>query len=161
MIRLLVPEDFAAWKTIRLEALREHPAAYGGSYEESAQCGDLEWAESLKTSNLFAFEEEGIFVGVAGYFFRDTLKERHRATVFTVYVKASHRGKGVMDWLLGAIEYHARYQGIEQLHLKVGTYNDSAIRCYERNGFAAYGTDPRAIKLDEGYIDEYLMVKYI
>ena len=62
---------------------------------------------------------------------------------------------------MGAIIYHARDQSVEQLHLDVGTYNTPAIKCYERYGFAIYGTEPRTLKVDGEYIDEYLMVKYL
>jgi RimJ/RimL family protein N-acetyltransferase len=161
MIRLLTTEDFALWKAIRLEAVRGHPEAFGSTYEESLLAGDSEWAQSLKNNFIFAYLDKEHPVGVAGYFFKDATKLRHRGRIFTAYVHKDYRGKGIMDWLLGAIGYHARDNGIEQLHLDVGTYNENALRCYERNGFAVYGTEPRALKLGGEYIDEYLMVKYL
>lgn len=161
MIRLLTPDDFALWKAIRLEAVSEHPPAFGGSYQEESIRSDEEWAQGLVTSHIFVYLDGERPVGVAGYFFFDLNKLRHRAKIFTVYVNRDYRGRGIMDWLLGAIAYHARDQGIEQLHLDVGTYNASARRCYERNGFTVYGTEPRALKLGREYIDEYLMVKYL
>lgn len=161
MIRLLTPEDFALFKLLRLEALFSHAAAYGGSFEEESLQTDEEWGRLLRTSYVFAFMDEQVPVGMAGYYIPDRMKKRHRATVYTVYVKSHYRGRGVMDWLLGALSYHAKDMGVEQLHLEVGTYNVEALRCYERNGFAVYGTEPRALKLPEGYIDEYTMVKYL
>lgn len=41
-IRKLTPEDAALYRTIRLEALRSHPEAFGSSYEE-----ELEYPLSL------------------------------------------------------------------------------------------------------------------
>gem|GEM_PF-6583094 len=46
----------------------------------------------------------------------------------------------------------------EQLHLNVVTTNTAAARLYEAVGFSVYGTDPRVLKIDQNYFDEYLMV---
>jgi hypothetical protein len=34
IIKILREEDWQDWKTIRLEAVRLHPAAFGGAYED-------------------------------------------------------------------------------------------------------------------------------
>ena len=41
--------------------------------------------------------------------------------------------------------------------LGVSATNQPAIRCYERCGFATYGTEPRAIFYEGTYQDELLM----
>jgi ribosomal protein S18 acetylase RimI-like enzyme len=161
MIRLFTPEDFALWKAMRLEAVKEHPHAYGSSYEEESQVPDEQWKERLRKNYIFAFMDGENAVGMAGYYLQAGEKRRHRGMVYTVYVMPEYRGRGAMDWLLSAIEYHARDQGAEQLHLEVGTYNDAALRCYERNGYVVYATEPRAIKVNGEYVDEHLMVKYL
>jgi len=51
-----------------------------------------------------------------------------------------------------------RAQGVEQVILTVAAENSRARRLYERWGFTVYGTEPRAIKLSDGYMDEVLMV---
>ena len=161
MIHLLTPDDFALWKTIRLEALAENPPAYDGAFEEESERSDALWVKDLETSFVFIYMADERPVGMAGYYLSSFKKKRHMGTVFTVYVQQAFRGKGVMDWLMPALCYHARDSGIEQLHLSVGTYNTPALRCYERHGFAIYGTEPRTIKIGDDYIDEYLMVKYL
>jgi GNAT superfamily N-acetyltransferase len=161
MIRLLTPEDFELFKTIRLEAIADHPPAFTVTYEEALHQTEKQWLHMLETSHIFTYMDADRPVGLAGYFFFNASQARHRAKVFAVYVHKDYRGKGIMDWLLNAIDYHARDHGFEQLHLDVGTYNEKALRCYERNGYVVYGTEPRALKLGGGYIDEYLMVKYL
>ena len=42
--------------------------------------------------------------------------------------------------------------------LTVAAENARARRLYERWGFSVYGIEPRAIKLEDGYLDEALMV---
>ena len=161
MIRLLTPDDFPLWKSIRLEAVRNAPYAFGGSYEEESVQTEKEWENSLRTAHIFAYMHEGKAVAIAGYYFSAASKLRHRAKVFSVYVTPEFRGKGTMGAVLEALIHHARAQGMEQLHLDVGVHNLPAIACYKRHGFARYGMEPRALKLDDGYIDEYLMVKYL
>jgi ribosomal protein S18 acetylase RimI-like enzyme len=161
MIRLLAPEDFALWKALRLEALAAHPPAYNGSFEEESVKSDGVWISELQTNRVFFYMVDGQSAGMAGYYASGQKKKSHQGIVFTVYVRPEFRGRGIMDWLLQALAYHARDHGVEQLHLGVDVHGDAAIRCYERNGFAIYATEPRALKLDGEYIDEYLMVKYL
>lgn len=159
--RLLPGSDFELWKAIRLEALLDSPAAFGGSHEEESRQKDKDWEYGLKSSHIFACMHGEKPIGIAGYYFSTSSKLRHRAKVFSVYVNRAFRGKGVMDALLNTLIAHAKAQGFEQLHLDVGTYNKPAIACYERHGFAIYAMEPHAIKLEGEYIDEHLMVKYI
>ena len=62
----------------------------------------------------------------------------------------------VMTALLAHAEDH-----VEQIHLSVTAANKRAIGFYERLGFKAFGTEPRALKVDGVYIDELLMVKIL
>lgn len=161
MIRLLAPEDFALWKAIRLEALKVHPDIFAELHEEAMAQSDEGWAAFLQKHHIFVYLDNDIPVGVGGYFYSPAQKMRHRGKVFTNYVSHAHRGHGIMDWLLSAIAYHARDNGVEQLHLDVVVYNKSAIHCYERNGYTIYGTEPRIFKMNGDYCDCYVMVKYL
>jgi RimJ/RimL family protein N-acetyltransferase len=161
MIKQLTPADFLVWKVIRLEALQAHPLAFGGSYEEECLKNDSEWANMLKNSTIFAYLVQEQPVGIAGYFTYQEMKKRHRATLFTVYLQAAYRGQGIIDTLLTAVTDHAHQAGIEQLNLAVDAANKRAIRCYERNGFTAYGIAPKDLKIDQHYVDECLMVKFL
>ena len=77
-----------------------------------------------------------------------------------MYVRESERGSGLADEIVNAIIEHARAQ-VEQLQLSVATTNSRAIRFYERMGFEKYATEPRALKMDGNYIDEFLMMRFL
>jgi RimJ/RimL family protein N-acetyltransferase len=55
----------------------------------------------------------------------------------------------------------AKGNGIVVLNLAVVTTNDAAIHSYQRNGFSAYGTEPKSIRVNDIYYDELLMARLL
>jgi len=96
-------------------------------------------------------------VGIAGFTRFEGAKLRHRALLWGMYVGPTARGAGVGDALMRFLTAEARAQGIEQMILTVAAENSRARRLYERWGFSVYGTESRAIKLADRYLDELLM----
>jgi ribosomal protein S18 acetylase RimI-like enzyme len=62
--------------------------------------------------------------------------------VHDVVVLASHRGQGVGEQMLALVEQIARQRGACKLTLEVLQGNTSAMKLYERIGFAGYQLDP-------------------
>ncbi|MDL9998158.1 GNAT family N-acetyltransferase [Variovorax sp. J22P240] len=62
--------------------------------------------------------------------------------VHDVVVLASHRGQRVTQRMLARVEEEARVRGACKLTLEVLSGNQSALRAYEREGFANYQLDP-------------------
>ena len=62
--------------------------------------------------------------------------------VHDVAVLASHRGQRVAEQMLALAEQIARERGACKMTLEVLQGNSSAIRLYERMGFAGYQLDP-------------------
>lgn len=62
--------------------------------------------------------------------------------VHDVVVLASHRGQGIAERMLQEVERIALARGACKLTLEVLSGNRSAIRLYERAGFAPYALDP-------------------
>lgn len=159
-VRRLFPDDFEIWKEIRLEGVKNHPTSFGGSFEEESLRSDEKWRSSLLASNIFgAFIQEKI-VGCLGYYICDGQKMKHRANVFGMYIRPEARGKGVGKILLSHVHDHAKHS-VMQLHLTVLTTNFAAINLYLKCGFVIYGTEPRSLKVDGTFYDEYMMVMYI
>lgn len=67
---------------------------------------------------------------------------RPLVNVHDVAVQASHRGQRVAEKMLALVEQIARQRGACKLTLEVLAGNASAIRLYDRMGFAGYELDP-------------------
>jgi RimJ/RimL family protein N-acetyltransferase len=160
-VRRLGAGDLAGYREIRLEALREHPEAFGASYEAVSQRDDSYFLDGLRTMAVFgAFAADGKQVGLAAFSRHEGAKTMHRGDLFQMYVRPEARGTGCALELIGAVAAHAT--GIVvQLHLGVAADNEPAIRLYERAGFHIYGTEPRSLYVNGRYIDEHLMVRFL
>ena len=156
-IKHLQKNDWVLWKEIRLEALKRHPEAFGGTYEEECLWSDEDFKLGLVKSDIFGAFIDNRLVGVAGIFVIQSKKLKHKGTLFSLYVKNEKRGQGIADQLVKAVINHVR-QRVLQLHCTVVTNNNSALKLYQRHGFQIYGTEPRSLKVNEKFYDEHLMV---
>lgn len=157
-IRPLEKDDWVQFKTLRLEALREYPEAFGSSFEEESVMSDEELKASFKSCDVFGCFIENTLVGCAGFFVLSSLlKMRHRGVLCTIYTKPAFRKQGIADALVKTLIHHAKGR-VEQLHLTVVTSNQMALKVYERNGFTVYGTEPRSLKIGNHFYDEHMMV---
>ena len=158
-IRSLELKDWPQFKLLRLEALRQHPEAFGASLEEESKLTDEMFREGYSKSEIFgAFSEDNAtLVGCAGFFIYPSLKMQHRGCLFSMYTKEDYRKQGIADALIKKVIEHAKKRVI-QLHLTVVTTNIAAICMYEKNGFRIYGTEPRSLKINDRFYDEHFMV---
>lgn len=78
---------------------------------------------------------------------RELGKRPKRGEIKRMYVRASHRGKGVADALLQALEEYAVKCGYEWLYLDTMASMLAAARFYERNSYQRcerYNDNPQA-----------------
>jgi len=86
-------------------------------------------------------------------------KERHKASVWGMYVTPSGRRQGAGGMLLRrAIDQARSWAGVEQAHLSVSDVAGDAQRLYERHGFRAWGREPRALSWEGRSADETHMI---
>ena len=164
-IRPLAPADFAAYRSVRLRALAEHPDAFTSSAAEEASAeGDARMAQRLSPTPhsphdgvLGAFHGATL-VGTVGLTVDMRAKARHRGHVVGMYVVPEHKGKGIGHALLAAqIERARGVPGLAALTLTVTAGNDGARRLYERAGFTVVGRDPDAVRVEGVSHDKLLM----
>ena len=156
-IKLLTQEDWKSWKKIRLEALKNVPEAFDSSFEEESLLSDENFIENLKRSNIFGAFNDSDIIGCVGFYVLPSNKIKHRGMLWGMYVKSEYRGKMAADSLLNAAIQHAKGSVI-QLHLTCVTTNISAVKFYQKHGFKVYGTEPRSLKVNSQFSDEFLMV---
>ncbi|HWS04599.1 MAG TPA: GNAT family N-acetyltransferase [Burkholderiaceae bacterium] len=154
-VRRLLSADAAVYQALRLRALREHPQAFTSSVEDE-QDRPPAWAQArlredpLRPHDLFlgAFLDE-VLVGVVGLQGRYRAKERHNATVVGMYVAPEAAGRGLGQALMHELLARAQaLPALAQLDLTVTEGNDAAQSLYARCGFAVFGVQPNAIRLD-------------
>ncbi len=155
-IRLLTKDDWQTWKTIRLEALKNAPEAFGSSYDEEADQSDDDVKSYLSRNTIFGAFIGSELVGCAGYFTLQQIKMQHRGVLYSLYVRPTHRGKGIANRLIETVINHAKSRVI-QLHVTCVTSNPTALRLYQKHGFIIYGTEPHSLKIGNVFYDEYLM----
>ena len=162
-IRPITPADAAAFRELRLEALRTCPLAFTADLATNEAHSMDFWQERADSATgegsqvVMLADDGGTLVGMTGCYAEEQPKTRHIGNIWGVYVRESHRGRGVGEALMRAAVEWARGKGLLIAKLGVAVGNDPAIRCYERLGFTTYGTDPAAILLDGELHDELLM----
>lgn len=80
---------------------------------------------------------------------------------FSVYVGREHRGRGVGDALLGALEALARGLGYHKMVLAAFPTNVPGMRLYERHGFQTVGTYHEQGLVDGHWVDVIVMEKIL
>jgi L-amino acid N-acyltransferase YncA/DNA-binding transcriptional ArsR family regulator len=79
----------------------------------------------------------------------------------SVYVGREHRGKGIGDALLGALEGRARALGYHKMVLAAFPSNAPGMRLYERHGFRTVGIYHEQGMLDGRWVDVIVMEKIL
>ena len=155
--RRLGADDALSYRDIRLEGLQAEPASFGSDYAREVGRSEAEWASQLGANFSFGVFDGDDLVGISTFVPETMEKVKHRAHLMAVYVKPDARGKGASRALFDCLIESARRE-VLQLHLVVTTHNERARRFYEHFGFQIYGADPRGLKVDGRYYDDYLMV---
>jgi len=159
-IRRLTAADAAALLALRREALETAPEAFSASPEDEAGETPETLAARLDApgaSAVFGVFDGPVLVGMAGFAAQQRLKERHKGTLWGVFVRRTERGGRLGERLVAAVIAHARGH-VRLLQAGVGVSNAPARRTYHGLGFVPYGVEAKALRVDGRYIDEELLV---
>jgi ribosomal protein S18 acetylase RimI-like enzyme len=157
--------DVLAYRDLRLQALRDHPEAFGSAYEENVE-QPLAWFRERVHQNtkspdqlILIAEVLGQFKGMVGLMRQTGRKVRHKAIIWGLYVDPQLRGKKLgRDLMKAAIEHANTLDGLEQIQLNVVTENQQAYQLYTRLRFEPYGLEKQALKVGERYYNEAYLV---
>lgn len=160
-IRPAALTDVDSFRELRLEALKNHPTAFGQDYEENIQRPQKYWEDRLTINNeeqaLFFAKYNDQLIGMAGIFRHLSKKSLHSAGIWGVYIKPEWRGRYISEALIQSCLTWDKQQKVVVVKLGVVTGNLSAAHCYKRCGFTTYGKEPKAFCVDGIYYDSYLM----
>lgn len=126
-----------------LDAYAKDPAGGGEPLSDFAKTHLVnELAARPQAFSVLAFDDAqpvGLVNCIEGF---STFACRPLVNIHDVAVLTSHRGQRVAEQMLALVEQIARERGACKLTLEVLQGNRSAIRLYERMGFAGYQLDP-------------------
>lgn len=126
-----------------LDAYAQDPAGGGEALSAFAKANLVkELAARPQAFSVLAFAGEqpvGLINCIEGF---STFACRPLVNVHDVAVLPGYRGQRVGEQMLALVEHIAHERGACKLTLEVLAGNASAIRLYERVGFAAYQLDP-------------------
>ena len=139
--RLLRGDETALYKSLRLDALRTDPDAFGSSYERELEFDDSIWHQRLtsvagRTGRVIVDEHADFVSGLVGIGFNETPGD---TMLWGMWVKPDARGLGAGRRLVEAAVAWATEHGAATVTLWVVRTNASAIALYERCGFVATG----------------------
>lgn len=134
------------FKAVRLRALQDTPLAFGSTYEQEAAFSEEEWQARVRrwdgnTGVGFLAIETNVPCGIAGSLVHQ--RDCSRAELVSMWTAPTHRRRGVGSLLVTSVIAWARSRQVRTLQLMVTNANETAIRFYERLGFALTGrTEP-------------------
>ena len=130
-VRALNGEDWAAYRDIRLAALRDAPDAFASTYEQEAGFAESLWRSRLARSARLLATQNGAAIGIVSV----GEAEPDVAELFGMWVVASSRGAGVAWRLTQAASEHASAEGRRALRAWVSTDNGRAVAFFSSYGF--------------------------
>jgi GNAT superfamily N-acetyltransferase len=141
MVRRVEPDDWQAYREVRLAALRDAPTAFGSTYEQARELPEAEWRRRLGSGvGFLVYAPDGRPIGIAGGYVNP---ENGLPGLLAMWVGPSARGQGVAAELVEAVAGWAKGTGADRIQLWVTETNDTARRLYERLGFTYNGEQCR------------------
>ncbi|WP_426243970.1 GNAT family N-acetyltransferase [Nocardioides sp. LHG3406-4] len=133
-IAQLAPDDWAAFRDLRLRALADAPDAFGSRLDDWAEAPEERWRDRLQNVQLNVIARLGDeAVGMASGVLDDD-----GAELISMWVDPAVRGTGTARALIDAVVDWAH--GLDRTtYLMVRSDNARAIAAYERAGFVDLG----------------------
>jgi ribosomal protein S18 acetylase RimI-like enzyme len=132
------PDEWEVFRSVRLRALQDAPAAFGSRYDDWLDAPESRWRDRLSSVplNLVA-RRGGEPVGMAS----GVCDGADEAELISMWVDPTVRGAGVAGALIDAVVRWAAETG-RTTYLMVRSDNARAIAAYGRAGFVDLGIPP-------------------
>lgn len=138
-IRAIGPDDWQAFRAIRVAALTDSPAAFGSTLEDAEQRSDEEWQAMVRarcTSDASAiWLAEAGDASAIGVVAADHDTSTGHTELVSMWVTPESRGSGVARKLIDRVVEWALATGATAVSLWVMRGNDPVVRFYEKAGF--------------------------
>ncbi len=115
---------------------------------------------SSDNNAIFVVELENELIGFIGG--KGTSWKRNKHCLYVVIgIIQQHTNKGIGKKLFEKLESWALDHNIYRLELTVLVHNEIGISLYKKMGFKIEGTKKHSLKINEQYLDEYYMSKFL
>ena len=164
-IRMLTPQDAAAFQALRLRGLKESPEAFASSYEEEVGTPISEIERCLQPkadSAIFGAFQGLALCALVGLQRESMAKLARKSFIWGLYVAPEAQGGGIGAKLVSyALSHAAAVLRTNQVNLGVSTKNYSAITLYKKLGFVEFGLERGCLLVSGVLQDEYQMVCHV
>jgi len=109
---------------------------------------------------MWVVEDRDQLVGWLGAYGADFRRTAHSVLIGIGVLEAYSR-QGIGTWLFETLEAWAWENGIRRLELYVASINQAGIKLYRKMGFQIEGTKRDSYKVNDRFLDEYLMSKIL
>ncbi len=131
-----------------------------GEYDMRLEKRHILSAKSGGKTLILVAEVDGKVVGVGEVKIGEFKKNSHTAELGLAVIK-EFRGLGVGKALMKEMLSRAEKKGVEKVWLSVFSTNNAAIRLYQKFGFVVEGVRKKQFKINNKYVDELLMAKFL
>ncbi|NEX62398.1 GNAT family N-acetyltransferase [Noviherbaspirillum galbum] len=160
------PEEWTAYRDLRLRALAESPDAFGSTLAQERERPDPEWERRLAAGVSSALDLpllarlDARHAGLA--WCRITPDSQHatrKAALYQVWTAPDCRGHGVGKGMVETSIAWARNNGAQGIALAVTCGETPARRLYERLGFKAVG-EPQRMRPDAELMEQSMWLEF-
>jgi RimJ/RimL family protein N-acetyltransferase len=162
--RELKIDDFEAYNELREMALNVGTEIFVSTNDEERDGRKAKFTSRMQDDFSFVMGafEGNILIGVVTFIREDRIKIKHKGGIYGMFINPDYQGKGIGSELMKlTLQKASEMEGLRQINLGVMSTNLNAIRLYEKMGFKPYGVEEKAVFVNETFLDESLMVKFI
>jgi L-amino acid N-acyltransferase YncA len=160
-IRNAAPADAAAIARIYNQGIEDRVATLETELRSPEERAEWLAAHGPRHPVLVAVDGEGTVLGWGSLNVFNPRRAYDHVVDFSLYVAREHRGRGIGDALLGALESRARSLGYHKMVLAAFPTNAPGKRLYERHGFTLVGIYHEQGILDGRWVDVMVMEKIL
>ncbi len=163
-VRKFRPDEWQAYKEIRLLALRTEPHFFSRKYEDEAAVPDQEWEDDLASADLGVF---GVFdgdkvIGMTGVIMKDKLDpSMQTAALWGSWIDPVYRGRGISHEMYRArIAWAREHKTARRVIVSHRASNEPSKRANQKHGFVYTHTEKDTVWPD-GLMEDQVFYELI